>query len=136
MCNSAGNVGDSQHIVRDVFAGLAIPARRRSRQLALPINEAYRKAVKLRLGRVFNVLQFKSFCRAPVEVVKLLRIKGVGQRKHGQGVLDWLKRIRAFTTDIFGRAVAAFKFRIGLLKRLQFAKQAIVLGIRNSWSVV
>ena len=129
------NRADGAQVGGDVLAGVAVAARRAGRQDAVLVSEADRKAVKLGLDRILHVLRLQCFAHSAVESNDRVVLERIVERQHRRSVRDLGEISPWCGADALGRGVGSDELRILLLEFLQFAEQAVVLGVRNQRTV-
>ena len=123
---------DRAHVRGDVLAPGAVPPRRRHREPAGLVAQAYRDAVELGLGDVLDLLSFSElepFAHPPVEVGDARPVEGVRKREHGHLVDHLVERVEGSAADALGGRIENGELGVGSLQGDELREQAIVLRV-------
>ena len=130
------NGSDGAHIGRNVFAYTAIPSRQRPRQAARLVMQRNRHAIVFQLHHKLHLLALQDLIDSGGPFRNVLRIVGIGQRKHGLAVGNLFKAIGDVPSYTLGRRIGIVPFGVHILCFLQTHKQSIELPVRNLWCCV
>ncbi len=138
-----GDVAHGAHVGADVLAGGAVAAGGAAGQPAVLVQQADRQAVELGLATVVHLGAAaeqvaarqqvgQAFAHAAVEVQQVLFLEGVAQAEHGDFVADFAEGRGGGPAHALGRRFGGDQVGVLGLQFLEFAEQAVVLGVRHA----
>ena len=124
---SVRDIVEGSCVVSDVLARRTIAAGQRKLQLALDIQQIYRRPVDLQLRQVF------LRGRAIQPAGELLSVENIVQAEHRLAVVYVSKRAAGGwrRSDLFGRGGTGDDFRMRLLQGFEFLQQGVEVRVRD-----
>ena len=132
-----GHLIDRPYVLGDILAGFTVATRHSAHQHARFVAQVDRKSVEFQFRRVFD----PRILLAQPQLITHPRIERVGagrfrvrlgsDREHRHDVTYRPERVERLAPHPLRRRIGRHEFRVCSLKRLQLAKQPVVLGIGN-----
>ena len=115
------------HILRNVVAAGAVPARHGAQQGAMLVGERYGRAVELELADKLRLADLLLHAVDPL--VQLFERVGVAERQHGKGVLDTAELVRDVAAYACRRGVGVGHLGVCRLEVLKFTQKGVELVV-------